>query len=145
MEDLLDVAKYMYDKVPGSSDKKIQKLTYYAYCWYIVKHNTDADHITDRLVSEHPEAWIHGPVFDRLFDEMTYNREGFKGRVVSLCKSTEEFLNGIIYIYGKFTANRLEDLTHSELPWQNARGDLDPNEKSRNLIRDDIIFSYYKN
>ena len=144
MEDLLDVGKYIYEKVPFASDKKIQKLTYYAYCWYIVKYN-NANNITKRLVNEHPEAWIHGPVFYDLFNEMTHYRERFKERKITLHTSTQKFLDLIISIYGRFTANQLEDMTHNESPWICARNGIAPDEKSRNLLSDEEIYAYYSN
>lgn len=147
MEELLDVAKYISEKISDSywPDKKIQKLTYYAYCWYIAKNNVDENNITKRLFSAHPEAWIHGPVFYELYDEMTYNRRKFFERQVNLSKETKEFLDRIIYFYGGFTGNQLEDMTHCEKPWIEARKNLAAHERSREELKDDVIYSYYKN
>lgn len=143
MENLLDVARYFLRKNPMYTDKQIQKLTYYAYCWYIVKNNKDANNIQDRLVMQHPEAWIHGPVFYELYEEMTHNRLGFYNRIENLKEETKKFLDKIIKVYGKLTGNQLEDMTHSELPWKEARGDLRPDERSREPLKDNIIFNYY--
>lgn len=143
MENLLDVAKYIYDNSGFPSDKKVQKLMYYAYSWYIVVHNQDVYSIKNKLVRQQPEAWIHGPVFQELFDYMTYHRVDFDEREVNLKEDTKQFLDTIIALYGRYTGNQLEDMTHNELPWQEARGNLLANERSRNLIRDDTIFSYY--
>lgn len=143
MEDLLDIAKYIYDNSGFPSDKKVQKLVYYAYSWYIVVNNQKEQNIENRLVKQRPEAWIHGPVFHELFEYMTYKRESFMQREINLTENTKRFLNTIIELYGRYTGNQLEDMTHNELPWQEARGNLPANERSRNLIRDDTIFSYY--
>ena len=55
------------------SNKKLQKLCYYAYCWYIVFYN-DVEFITKEnigdirvLCSEPFQAWIHGPVSPQLY------------------------------------------------------------------------------
>lgn len=144
MENLLDVAKYILDNTSSWSDKKIQKITYYAYSWYIALYNYDKNNIENRLVNEHPEAWIHGPVFYDLYEEMTYRREEFFRRQVNLSGDTKIFLNKIISIYDKFTGNQLEDMTHNELPWNDARNGLLPYERSREKLKDDVIYSYFK-
>ena len=143
MEDLFDIARYILKKNPNYTDKQIQKLTYYAYCWYIVKNNTDSKNITNRLVKQHPEAWRHGPVFYDLFEEMTYNKEEFKKKKENLNDTTKKLLDKIVIIYGKYTGNQLEDMTHHEEPWKEARGYLKEHERSRNPLSDKVIFEYY--
>lgn len=145
MENLFDVAIYIFRKLPFCTDKQVQKITYYAYCWYLVKNNQDDNNITNRLFEQHPEAWIHGPVFHDLYDEMTYYRRRFLERQENLKQETKEFLDKIISIYGKYTGNQLEDLTHNELPWKEARYDLPPNVRSREPLKDSVIYSYYHN
>lgn len=145
METIYDVARYILRKNPTYTDKQIQKLTYYAYCWYIVMYNNDANNINNRLINEHPEAWIHGPVFYELYETMTYNRSEFLDYQENLRDDTKKFLDVIINLYGKYSGNQLEDMTHNELPWIEARTGKMPNERSRNQIKDGIIYFYYKN
>lgn len=142
MENLLDVAKYILDNTSCWSDKKIQKMTYYAYSWYIAINN-DKDYISKRLFMEHPEAWIHGPVFYELYYEMTYYRDRFFKREAELRPETKKFLDKIISIYDRFTGNQLEDMTHSELPWNEARNGRAPDERSREPLKDEVIYSYF--
>ncbi len=144
MENLFDVARYILRKNPLFSDKQVQKITYYAYCWYIVKNNENPNNITNRLVMQHPEAWIHGPVFYELYEEMTYNRNNFWTRQENLCDTTKDFLDIIINIYGRYTGNQLEDLTHNEWPWNEARDGLPRDARSREPLKDSVIYSYYK-
>lgn len=145
MEGLFDVARYILRKSPFFSDKQVQKVTYYAYCWYIVKYNSDPQNIINRLVESHPEAWIHGPVFYELYEEMTYNRYGFLALVENLKQETKDFLDIIINTYGKYTGNQLEAMTHNELPWIEARKGADSNMRSREAIKDSTIYYYYSN
>lgn len=46
--------------------KKIQKLVYYAYSWYITSFNESSDNVKNVLFDEIVEAWIHCPVFSPL-------------------------------------------------------------------------------
>ena len=45
--------------------------------------------------------------------------------------------------YGKYSGNDLERMTHSEMPWKNARKGLRATEKSQNKISDKDILEYY--
>ena len=58
----LVIAKYFLTK-KSLTPKKIQKLVYYAYSWFIALNNQSENQISNFLFNEEPEAWIHGPVF----------------------------------------------------------------------------------
>ena len=45
--------------------------------------------------------------------------------------------------YGNYTGDELEELTHAELPWQNARKGCSPSEYSRNPISMKDMRDYY--
>ena len=66
--------------------KKLQKLVYYAYAWFIALNNQSAEEIESVLFEEAPEAWVHGPVFPSLYakyKELADKEEGviFGGRL----------------------------------------------------------------
>ena len=143
---IIDIAKYFLNKNNNLTDKQVQKLVYYAYCWYIVSKNNDANKIDNKLFQESPEAWIHGPVFNTLYREMTYNRNSFlmnENYKVNIDNELKELLDLIYKVYGKYSGNALEALTHSETPWITARNGLNENEKSNRKIDDKIIYQYY--
>lgn len=145
MNKIFEVARYFYSKNAELTDKQIQKLVYYAYSWYIVKHNSQSDSIYNRLFEQHPEAWVHGPVFRDLYNEMYHNRKIFYENLndIKLDNSIKNFLDIIYNVYGKYTGNQLEELTHSELPWNEARLGKEPNERSCTVINDRTIYNYY--
>lgn len=132
-----NVAKYFYDKNNDLTEKQIQKLTYYAYVWYLTKYKK-------RLFNESPQAWIHGPVFMSLYKTMQNNK-----LVTTEIEEMEKqkdiiYILDVIYkVYGKFSGNKLEHLTHTEDPWKNARKGLEPSEKSQREISDEDILEYY--
>ena len=47
--------------------KKLQKLCYYAYSWFIYMENDDIENIENRLFEEKFQAWVHGPVNYELY------------------------------------------------------------------------------
>lgn len=132
-----NVAKYFYDKNQKLTDKQIQKLTYYAYAWYLTKYKT-------KLFDESPQAWIHGPVFMNLYKVLQNNELiNTTTECITENKRVIELLEIIYKVYGKYSGTRLEALTHSEDPWIKARSGLEPTEKSRNIIKDEDIIAYY--
>ena len=112
------------------SNKKLQKLCYYAYCWYIVFYN-DVELITKEnvgdirvLCSEPFQAWIHGPVSPQLYQR--YKRYGWheipKVAIKPVVENELESLFQQVWeAYGPFTADELEAISHNEMPWKNAR------------------------
>lgn len=139
------VAEYFLSK-EKLSPKKIQKLVYYAYAWFIVLNNQDPDHIQNVLFAEEPEAWLHGPVFPSLYNE--YKEYGWNSvpkhkKVEFEDKELPKFLDKIWKVFGKYSADDLEYMTHQEDPWKKAREGASPVEYSRNKISKKEIFIYY--
>lgn len=144
-EMIFTIAKWFLSK-ESMSNKKLQKLCYYAYCWCIVFLNDMEDSIDNIICKEGFEAWIHGPVCRKLYYAYkTYGWDDipvFKG-IINLPSQVIEVLQEVWDTYGDFTADQLERLTHSEAPWIEARKDVDINEISTQKINIDTIYNYY--
>ena len=131
------------------SPKKIQKLVYYAYSWYLTLMNDCPEDLNNRLFDEKIKAWVHGPVIESIYQEY----KGYKFYQIpkkeinesEYDEDTLDVLNQVWDVYGKFNANELESITHQEEPWIKARGDLSPLENGYNSIDDKVIFNYYLN
>lgn len=139
------IVNYILRRIPVTN-KKLQKLVYYAYAWYIVENN-DSDNIRNVLFREQPEAWIHGPVFPILYDrykEYGRNTIAIPDEVIEVERDLEVFLDEIIDVFGPYDGDQLELMTHNELPWQKARGNSKSNEISTNLIDLKDIYNYYR-
>lgn len=76
---------------------------------------------------ERIKAWSHGPVVPSVYHEY----KAFGGSVLpppdaddfswdEIDEPTTEFLMGVWKAYGGFSATRLRNMTHAELPWQAA-------------------------
>lgn len=145
MEKIIEVARYFYSKNVSLTDKQVQKLVYYAYSWFIVQNNDNKDNIQNRLFDQHPEAWIHGPVFRDLFVQMNCNRQIFYENLndIKLDENLKLFLDVIYNVYGKYNGNQLEELTHEEEPWKEARKGFLPNERCTTNISDKVIYQFY--
>lgn len=148
---LIRVAEWFLFKSSMSS-KKLQKLCYYAYCWFIVLFN-DVDTITkDKssdikvLCSEKFQAWIHGPASMQL-----YNRyKGYGWHDIpkqkdkpNISSELESLLQQVWEAYGSFTAEELEAISHREAPWLNARKGYKNGDACVNEISAYDILQYY--
>jgi uncharacterized phage-associated protein len=123
------------------TNKKLQKLCYYSQAWHLAFYKKS-------LVKNKFEAWVHGPVCPELYDK--YKVYGWDNipRVFAVPENIDgdiyEFLEQIFETYGKFSGDQLETLTHSELPWKQAREELEEWEPSHNIISEEIMLSYYR-
>lgn len=124
--------------------KKVQKLCYYAQALYIAIHK-------ERFIDTYFEAWIHGPVSPELYDifKLEYKaNENIKliniKEEYNFNDDSKEYLKFIIKMYGDYTGDQLEMLTHSEKPWQNARGDKGIYEYCTNIISDIDMYNFYR-
>lgn len=144
------VAKWFLNKT-ALSNKKIQKLCYYAYCWFIVFFNDlEAVEMANTeikvLSSEKFQAWIHGPVNPKLYHK--YKKYGWnlipkEENAPRFEDQIESLLNQVWNAYGTLSADELEALSHQEYPWQNARRGIPQSESCNNEINDYDILKYY--
>lgn len=141
----LTVAKFFLTK-EAMTQKKIQKLVYYAYAWYITNFNNNENKIKKVLFEEEPEAWVHGPVFRSLYDQ--FKSYGWSNISKIDCvnlkdKKIEKFLDSIWDVYGIYDGDELEVITHKEMPWIKAREGMSATEPSTQKITQKDIYIYY--
>lgn len=143
-----EVADWFLAKGEGTiSPKKLQKLVYYAYAWTLTLMNDNVNNLKNRLFDNGSfEAWVHGPVIRDLYAEYAdfgFNPISVKNKAPHFTEDVEEVLQQVWDVYGKYTADELESMTHQETPWKNARNGLTPLESSSNKISDKDIFECY--
>lgn len=145
MYTVYQIAKWFLNKENNkTSAKKLQKLCWYAYSWYIALTYDPEVKTFEYLFNEEPEAWVHGPVFRCLFEDYKYNNyEKVKTSKDITNKEDLDFLEDVYDVYGGLSGFDLESLTHREMPWKRARKDLGILESSTNKIQiKDIIDEY---
>jgi uncharacterized phage-associated protein len=120
----------------------LEKLVYYAQCFHLVLHDTP-------LFSDEILAWQKGPVVANVYAH--YAAFGWNpiipdedAAVVSLPKSTTDFLKQIVGFFGRYTAIPLSQATHLERPWKEARHNIDPDVPSGEVISQVEMKSFYK-
>lgn len=147
--DIGDVADWFLLK-ENMSNKKIQKLCYYAQAWSLAKLDTD---ISTNCTFE---AWVHGPVNMKLYKK--FKSFGWRSlKIVEsdikmvtdkvnavFCAEQKEVLEAVWDTYGMLSADELEALTHEEKPWKEQRKGLNPFENSRNEISVETMKEFYR-
>ncbi len=103
--------------------KKIQKLVYYAYAWFIALNNQSSNNIENTS-----SGWNEVPQTK----EPNLENDDLKS-----------FLNDVWNKFEKYSTDQLEYMTHQELPWINARNNISSIEPSNNIITKKDIFTYY--
>lgn len=137
------VARWFINRVDRSAGDaitqlKVQKLVYYAEAWHLAFFDRE-------LLTDDFEAWAHGPVVRTLYKKYRSNTwEALpveKG--VMPDDTTQELLESVYDSYGQFSAKKLEAMTHGELPWVEARGNLPPEAKSNAVISKLTMRNFY--
>jgi uncharacterized phage-associated protein len=122
MVSVFEVADYfILQSDPQSGDTithlKLQKLIYYAQAWHLAIFKKP-------LFRDKIKAWAHGPVCSDVWNK--YKEFGIKSipmpsKIPFFEKPTQDLLDEVWNIYGQFSAKRLEEITHNESPWLDAR------------------------
>ena len=139
MERITEVAKYFLAK-ESMTHKKLQKMCYFAQAWYLANYGIP-------LFQNNVEAWVHGPVSPDLYYiyrewgwlPISQPKEGGQLSDPKIC----EFLDLVYKTYGSYSADQLENITHQESPWLNARRGYSAGEYCRNIISTDEMRKYY--
>jgi uncharacterized phage-associated protein len=145
-----DLIYYFLLKKP-MSQKKVQKLSYYAQAWCLVFLDED---IVEGIEFQ---AWVHGPVNVEIRKEL--GKYGYsdiivvdKDKETSLLRKENkekfsadryEVLEKVWKAYGKFSANDLEYLSHSEKPWKEKRVGLGYLDDGYDVISNDTMKEFY--
>ncbi|PBB94991.1 type II toxin-antitoxin system antitoxin SocA domain-containing protein [Mesorhizobium sp. WSM3862] len=144
MTTALEVADWFLGSIDRESGDsithlKLQKLVYYAQAWALALQGRP-------LFDEELKAWAHGPVAESVYRA----NEGSSWNALPAPKHLPEFepeiaelLGEILASYGGFSAKQLEQMTHAELPWKEARGNLPPEARSNNVIKKETMRSFY--
>lgn len=126
---------------------KLQKLLYYIQAWYLALKG-------EPLFDAKFQAWVHGPVSRRIYDRfsakfMMYDAIRAKdvaadGHLVEFDPEIASHINEILEAYASFTGTQLENMTHDEEPWIQARGSLSRSARCEAEIDEKIMATYYK-
>ena len=142
MENVYAVADWFLIK-ESMPHKKLQKLCYYAQAWSLAL-------LDQPIMDETFQAWVHGPVSTSLwyslkdYGYLDIPQETFEPSRRDFTEKENDLLEEVWATYGEFSGYELESITHQEMPWLEARGDLPPSAASRKVISNDTMKMYYR-
>lgn len=134
-----DVAAYILSQAGAMPAMKLQKLVYYSQAWSLVWDE-------EPLFGERIEAWANGPVIRDLYE---LHRGQFKvdvwpqGDPERLGEHQRATVDGVLRFYGSRTAQWLNDLTHAERPWYEARKGVPDGERGCREMTIGSMAEYY--
>ncbi len=133
-----DVAAYILQKHGPMTAMKLQKLVYYCQAWALVWDEKP-------MFAERVEAWANGPVVRELYDRHrgVFRVDRWEGDPDALNADEKDTIDKVLEFYGKMSSQELSDLTHRELPWQNARISLGPGQRGNQEITHAEMAEYY--
>ena len=140
-----DVADYFLALANDTGDiltnLKLQKLVYYAQAWYLANYKKP-------IFEEDFQAWVHGPAIPVLYRE--YKEFGFspiskevKPSDVKIDDRVKAFLAEVAKVYMPYGAFELEEMTHKEKPWIDARGGCEADQNCEEIIPKSSMRDYY--
>ena len=138
---LMLVAKYILHYCDEISQLALQKLLYYIQGFSYIFNG-------EFIFAEDCEAWVHGPVYHDVYNE--YRNYGYDviheytAVKPSLIPSDErKIVDFVVLSFGRMKAKQLEEFTHIEKPWLQARDGMDVDARSAKVISKDSIKEYF--
>ena len=118
----------------------LEKMVYYAQCFYLALKR-------EPLFMDEIHAWRFGPVVRSVYDRYSaFDSNPIvleEGDWPSLDEKIEDYLVQIVSFFGRYTALKLSDATHSEEPWIIARHGLSRPQNSDVLMPVQQLKQYY--
>lgn len=143
MYSIFDIANWFLSK-ESMDQKKVQKLCYYAQAWSLALFDK-------RIIDCKFEAWAHGPVCRKLWNELHEHsyfdipQDALKSKSNEIIDSDDiELLDRVWETYKDFSGYQLEVLTHKESPWILARGDTPEFQRCVAEISENEMGDYYR-
>lgn len=148
--DSVVLANYILKHYGPMSHLKLQKLLFYcdAYCLAF---------FGEELISDRFEAWVHGPVCRKVYDEMKGASILYADMAYSpmegvnedecfdmLPSEVKDLLRDVLANLNQWSGYQLELATHSELPWQEARRGYSEADKCHVEISKETTRVFYR-
>lgn len=144
-EKMLLTISYIFKKVEEVTPLALQKMLYYIQGIYMVLFEAE-------LFPEDCEAWVHGPAYKdvyEIFRSFKFNPIDdtrfamLQNRFNELDDSEKRVIDLVAESFGMYSGTTLEQITHDEAPWKDARAGYLPDEPSNEVIPKDAIKKYF--
>lgn len=140
---------YILVRGGAMSHLKLQKILFYVQAYHLA-------YFEQEIIDDDFEAWVHGPVsrkiynllkeYSTLYSEIEYDGEYTVPQDIinkTICHDQVDLINDVIDELKDLSGTELENMTHSETPWINARRGYGAGDKSTEIIPKESIKEYY--
>jgi uncharacterized phage-associated protein len=126
---------------------KLHKLLYYCQAWSLAFGRGPL------FPQNNFQAWVHGPVSRTIYDRFMQTkamyapvaledvRPGFDP--MALAEADRSLVNTVLEVYAPLSGDQLEEMTHQEEPWVEARAGVSPSARCETVIRNETMQRYY--
>lgn len=151
--DSIVLSRFICAKIGSLSHLKLQKLLFYTQAFHLA-------YFEEPIIEDEFEAWLHGPVSKKVFIHFRHEKDfmlfdeffvldEFKEKAIrsieeAITEDQLDLISEVLEVYGVKTGIDLENLTHSEGPWINARKGVPIGAPCSNIIPKEEIREYYK-
>ncbi|HEV3088304.1 MAG TPA: type II toxin-antitoxin system antitoxin SocA domain-containing protein [Candidatus Elarobacter sp.] len=136
----IDVAEYILQRRGCLPAMKLQKLVYYCQAWSLAWDGR-------ALFDDEIQAWANGPVAPLLYVEhhgkSTVCTVRGDPSLIECDTVARETVDSVLQFYARKSKHWLYDLTHAEVPWREARGNLPAWVRGSRPIPNELMASYY--
>lgn len=139
-------AKYIITQTSEITPLALQKLLYFSQGLYLATYNKP-------IFKDDCEAWVHGPVYPDIyrqfksygFTPIDEKKDYYFFSCIDLNDNEKEILDLVVQTFGIYSGKTLENITHKEEPWINARNGISIIECSNNKISKEAVEKYFSN
>lgn len=144
-EKMLLTISYIFYLAEEITPLALQKMLYYIQGVYMQLFQKE-------LFAEDCVAWVHGPVYKdvyEVFRNFKYNPiednrfSLLQNRFRELSREEKIAIELVVDSFGMYSGKALEEITHTETPWQEARAYCLPQGRSNVVISKESIRKYF--
>lgn len=150
MLDRNDVCDFIIIKVKEAGEPlnhlKLQKLLYYVQAWHLAFMKTP-------MFNGKFQAWVHGPVNREIYDRFASRKSLYSEILEEDIRPTFDLgaigeadrlhIEAVLEAYAPFSGSQLEEMTHKEAPWIEARVGYRPSQRCESTINEDRMAEFY--
>jgi uncharacterized phage-associated protein len=126
---------------------KLHKILYYCQAWSLAFGRGPL------FPGSNFQAWVHGPVSRAVYDRFVQTKALYSPIAASdvrqefdstgIAEADRGLINSILEVYAPLSGDQLEEMTHSEEPWIEARAGVPPSARCENVIRNETMQRFY--
>ena len=125
MENVLDVAKYLYDSYFQNYKETMDQMKMHKLMYFVQRESLMYN--KEVLFSEEFLGWRYGPVLASVRSEYLSGSLFLKGKN-TLSQESMELIDSVLKRYGALQSWKLSSLSHNEFSWKCARKGLGPSD-----------------